>query len=264
MEAKNRTILLILIATVIAVAVFSSFGMNLIPPQTATLASPLPASSSRPHTPPPDQGSVPVPVEVTPDTVQSVIASLSRPEEYYREITVTYAGAATPTVSQVWSSGGWTRTDTARPNGVIQHTLIGEGTIYYWYGGSTAWRSAPADEKSPDLDGPHIPTYEDVLSLDKASITEAGYVERGGVPCLYVAWSGGVPEERQIYYISVETGSLGLLAEAQLCRGEQVLLSMTAVSAQQANWPDGVFLLPDGSAPSDLVSQDRAEGATPE
>lgn len=250
MEGKNRTILVVLTALVIAVAVFSSFGMNLIPPQTATLTrpKPVPSASLEPVESPVGGASLPQ-VEVTPETVQEIVATLTRPERYYREITVTYSGVDTPTVSKVWAEGGWTRTDTTRPNGIVQHTLVGEGMCYYWYQNSRTWLSAPADEKSADLDGPRIPTYEDVLLLDQSTITDAGYVDRDGLDCLFLTWTGETPEEVHTYYISVEPDSLGLLAEAQLQQGGRTVLAMEATAAQQPEIEASTFLLPDGTDP---------------
>ena len=154
MEGKNQTILVVLIAVVIVVAIFSSFGMNLFYNGEAALSDAPPSEMSAP---PIEQGGELTGVSVTPQTVQSVIASLSRPEHYQRTITVTYAGVATPSVSQVLASGGWVRTDTALPTGVVRHTLVGAGSIYVWYGSGPDWTQAPADTGAEDWEGAGIP-----------------------------------------------------------------------------------------------------------
>lgn len=250
MERKNQNILVVLTAIVIAVAVFSSFGMNLVPPHTASISLTTPTPAATPGQSAAAGGEVRDRVAVTPETVQAVVATLSRPESYYRRVSVSYAGVEEPTVSQMWVSGGWTRTDTTSPNGTIRHTLVGEGTIYIWYNDSRVWSSAPADKKSADLEGAHIPTYEDVLELDGAMITDASYpAECGGMSCIYVEWSVEAGGEWGCYYISVEPDSVGLLAGAERYEGEELLLSARADSDNPAAASGSTFLLPDGSDP---------------
>ena len=66
-------------------------------------------------------------VEITPKTVQSAIATLSRPETYRRTVTVeqfwsTGSGSYETTVTV---SGGWTRMDRTMPDGRVRHSIIG-------------------------------------------------------------------------------------------------------------------------------------------
>ena len=84
MERKKRNIVVALIAAIIAVAVLSSFGLGLFAPDTAEIVLPTPAPSPSPG----GESGGAVRVEVTPETVQSVIATLSRPESYGRTVTV--------------------------------------------------------------------------------------------------------------------------------------------------------------------------------
>ena len=64
----------------------------------------------------------------------------------------------------------------------VRHDLVGDGTLYYWYEGSSRWESTPADSLSHDLTQ-RIPTYEIVTELDPDEITHAGYELREGIPC---------------------------------------------------------------------------------
>ena len=241
MERKNRNIMVILIALVIAVAVFSSFAVDFfsatpvitLPPVTAS-AAPTPSSG-------PTASGV-IRVEVTPQTVQNVIATLSRPSSYYREIIVTYTGGGSIHSSQ-WVDGGWTKTDTSLPGGVSRHSVVGEGTVYWWYGSGQSWLSAPADGHSADVDGARIPTYEDVLSLDPADIQEADYQVKDGLECIYVAVGEGTDHSAR-YWVSVESG---LLTAAELTEGGTVVLSMTATAAERPVAEGTVFALPDGT-----------------
>lgn len=250
MEQKKQNVLVLLIALIIVVAVFSSFGMNLIPPKTATLEEMTPPPAATPEQTA-SAGEVGLTrLTVTPETVQDVVATLSRPEAYSRNVLVTYAGATGPISSSVQVSGGRTRADVSYPNGILRHTLIAGDTLYTWYGSGSQWVSGPADERSADLEGPHIPTYEDVLTLDPSSITDAYYpAQSNGEACIYVAWTGEAPGEWGCYYISVEPDSLGLLAQAKLYQGEEEVLSMVAASTGAPEATASTFLLPDGTDP---------------
>ena len=256
MEGKNQTILVVLIAVVIVVAIFSSFGMNLFYNSEAAFSDAPPAQAVSPT---PEQEGELTGVSVTPQNVQSVIATLVRPESYQRTVTVTYAGVDTPTVSQIWVSDGWVRTDTSMPNGMVRHTLVGNGTLYAWYGSSRLWVSAPADSETADLEGAGIPGYEDILEVDQASITQAEYTTYNDMPCIYVAWSGSDGSQRS-YYISVEAGSMGLLVGAEVYQGEVLVLSMTATAAQPPNVSTGMFQLPDGTDPTQAPEATPAQG----
>ena len=254
MEEKNQTVLVVLTAVVIVVAIFSSFGMNLFYNGEVVFSDAPPVEEVSPT---PGQEEELTRVSVTPQTVQSVVATLTRPESYQRTVTVTYAGISTPTVSQVLASGGWVRTDTTLPTGTVRHTLVGEETLYLWYSSSRTWTSAPADTDTEDWEGAGIPAYEGILEIDPAQITEASYTTYNGMSCIYVAWSGQ-DGDRRSYYISVETGSMGLLVGAQVYREETLVLSMTATAAQPPTVTSSTFLLPDGTDPTQ--GQAAAEG----
>lgn len=247
MEGKNQNILVALTAIVIVVAIFSSFGMNIF--SNITMEVPRESGEGAP-TPTPGTGEL-TRVGVTPETVQAVIATLARPERYYRTVTVTYEGVDTATVSQIWARDGWVRTSTTLSSGLVRHTLVGEGTCYTWYGGSSQWSSAPADEFSADLEGAGIPGYEDVLKLDKQSITRAEYTQYQAMNCICVEWEED--GARQTYYISVEAGSLGLLVGAARYEGETAVLSMTASAVQLNPITFPSFQLPDGTDPTSVV-----------
>ena len=88
MGQKNKTVLALLIAVVIVAAVGASSLFNLISPGTPAVVLPAatePGSTEEPGTP---GGDFFTPVEVTPETVQSVIETLSRPSNYARTVTI--------------------------------------------------------------------------------------------------------------------------------------------------------------------------------
>ena len=149
MERNNRNIFIGLIAVVIVVAVFSSFGLSLFAAPTPHIVLPTPTPSGQDEQHRPEQeGSIRV--EVAPDTVQDVIAALDRLESYSRVVTSTLEGSTAAT--SVWVDGGWTRADMPLLTGLTVHTIVGEGQVWRWYDGETQAISWAADDASADYD----------------------------------------------------------------------------------------------------------------
>lgn len=247
MDSKNRLAIAIAITCLIVVAMFASFGRSLflvnIP--SVSLAQLNEDTSEGGDSSAQGQDDQFWQVDVTPETVQSIVASLSRPESYYRELTVEtlWSDGSHSTSVQFWQDGGWSHTRQILPSGAVRHDLTGEDTTYYWYEGSESYRSFPADEYSTDLTQ-HIPTYEDVLDLDKDTITQTGYERRDVWPCVYlqVQVSDTVVER---YWISTDTG---LLVSAEREQNGQLVYRMTAYTQVQTPCPTTAsFALPDGT-----------------
>lgn len=241
MERNNRTLLVVLIAAVVVAAVFASFGLPLFANPTATITLPTPAPGETPGGGEDAQSGV-TRVEVAPNTVQSVIAALSRLESYSRTVTVTMEGAEL--TARVWVDGDWTRTDLTIPQRPTAHTIVGEDTVWRWYDGDSQAVSWSAREGSADVEGQHIPTYEDVLALDKRSITAAGYETKNDFDCVFAEVS--VPElgQTERYWVSADNG---LLVAAETVVGEDVVYSMTAAAPEFPVPASASFALPDGT-----------------
>ncbi len=245
MERRNRNILVVLTGIVIAVAILSSFGLGLFAPDTAKIQLPTPEASQSAG-PTGEDGYVWV--EVTPETVQHVIErTLSRPESYGREVTIQDfwgEGQSGLTRAVVWVDDGWTHTTATLPGGTVRHSIVGDGTFWLWYEGSSRVLSGEADRDSADLEGQRIPTYEDVLELDKADIASAGYEDKEGVACIHVET---VPDSRgyvEDYWISVDSG---LLACAETRLEGQVIYQMSAFTVEQPVPAEAAFSLPNGT-----------------
>jgi len=245
MEDRKRTVLAAVIILVVLAAVLYSFFLNLFAPlprlevadpDASQSVDPLGGESGRPAG---------VVVEVTPQTVQSLIASLERYESYRRTVAVEYLeqGRSLGTVTaQVWADGGWVRTSCALSSGTVEHTIVGEGRLWLWYDEGQAVYSGPAGRETADLTQ-RLPTYEDVLELDKSGITAAGYEERDGQPCVYVEAKTAM-DYTERYWVSVNSG---LLVAAETEKGGEVVYAMSArdvVSPLEET--GGVFALPDG------------------
>lgn len=248
MDDKRRVLVSAAIVCVVLLAVLSSFLPNIFSkPPEVVVADPN-ATASQPSGPEDTSDPHGVVVSVNPRTVQAVIARLERYESYSRSLEVEYfddegrsLGAA---AIQVWAEGGWLRSSAALSTGTVENAIVGDGTLWLWYSGEDALYTGPADRLSADL-LQRIPTYEDVLALDRADITDAGYVERGGVPCVYVESSDPLLGYTERWWVS-ETG--GLLMAAETLKDGVVVYSMTSnevVSPMEQS--SAAFALPDGS-----------------
>ena len=247
MEDRKRIALAAVIIAVVLAAVLYSFSLNLFAPTPELVLADPDASGSVEPSGGPSGGQGGLMVGVSTRTVQSLIASLTRYESYSRGVTVEYydAGQLVGTVSaQVWADGGWIRTDLTLASGRVEHTIVGDGQLWLWYDREEEVWSGPAEGLSADL-VQRLPTYEDVLALDKDSITAAGYVERDGLPCVFVETV--LPELNYVerYWIS-ETSGLLMAAETEK---DGVLIytlsSREVVSPMEQT--AGIFVLPDGT-----------------
>lgn len=246
MEPKNRQFIVAAIIIIIAIAMFASFGRSLFALRTPEVILPSSSSSSSAPSGGTSHSGQYQNVAVTPQTVGEVVATLSRPESYYRELTIETIwedGSSSQTV-QVWTDDGWFHSRQTMPSGVIRHDIVGDETLYYWYEGSGKYNTAPADGFSSDL-AQHIPTYETVVELDPELITNAGYTLRGDLPCVYAEVKLPDATTLERYWVSVDSG---LLVSAELEQEGQIVYRMTAYSPVQSPCPaDGEFTLPDGT-----------------
>ena len=132
MDSRNRKIIVLAIVLLIAGAMVASFGRSLFALNTPGVV--LPDSSAAQGDPsgsgsPSEQYQQ---VSVNPRTAPAVVATLARPDSYYRELTVEtfWAGGSSSVQVQVWADGGWSHSRQVRPSGVIRHDLTGEDTLY--------------------------------------------------------------------------------------------------------------------------------------
>lgn len=254
MERRKRNIIVALIAVIIAVAILSSFGLGIFAPDTAKIVLP----TAEPSASPGGLGNEDlVRVEVTPQTVQSVIATLKRPESYGRTVTIQDiwgegSDAQGTTQAQVWVDGGWTRTDAAWPGGTVRHSIVGDGRFWIWYGDSQEVLTGPSDDTSADLEGQRIPTYETVLDLDSDTIAAAEYQILDNLGCIYVETAADDSGHVERYWVDDDSG---LLVKAEQLKGGQVVYRMTATGLEQPAPSDSSFTLPDGTVLHTVTGQ---------
>ena len=245
MDSRNRTRLALVIALVVVLAVFGSFSISLLSARTSHIELPTPGTQDT-LTPSVSDADVQM-LEVTPQTVQAVIATLDRANSYYRQLSVQtfWPGGSGTTGVQTWADEGFVLVRATLPTGQVRHSIrTPEGTLYYWYGNSSTVLTAPQESLSEDL-AQRIPTYEDVLTLDKQDISDAGYMVYEGHSCIYAETRADAYGYTHRYWIGVDSG---LLVAAQTRKDDQVVYSLNASSTIHTPCPASAnFRLPDGT-----------------
>lgn len=237
MEQKNRTFLVIAIGVTVLAAVFFSIVLPALTGKAPKVLLP----DVNQQTSQAEENYLPV--TVTPETVQSVIASLSRPDSYRSTLTVSlyWDGGSSADQVEIWADGGYVRT-AVTSGGTTQYRLVGDGKLRLWYAGDQTWQETDAHDATADL-AQRIPTYEDVLDLEQSAITAAGYEEKNGAYCIYVAVS--VAEGIQDRYW-IDTSS-GLLCGAETYEEDQKVYEMVQTQFASPLEEGTVFSLPDGT-----------------
>jgi len=248
LDQKNRALFSLAIILLIFVALLVSFGRTIFRTQTPEVVLPnieavQPGDNQTPGSSGTEQEQT---VSVTPQTVQSVIATLERTDSYYREVLIEqfWTGGFSAVTVQTWVDHGWTRSRQQLPSGVWRSDIVGPETAWYWYDGTDRYQSLPADERSADLSS-RQPTYETVLDLDPDSITAAGYTTYESFPCIYLCAADEEHAVTQEFWVSVDSG---LLLCAEMRQDDAILYRMSASGAMQSPCPAAAsFQLPDGT-----------------
>lgn len=195
----------------------------------------------------PASGSGVTVVEITPQTVQAAIASLSRPENYGRSVTLEYLWPGGGGTLELYTivRGPWTRVDRGLPDGTTRISVTNGEDTYIWYGYDSGAEVAalPAGSFSADAEQ-SIPTYEDILDLPAREIALADYRPLDALTCIYVETapdSGGYATR---YWVSVENG---LLVQAERLLGEDTVYRMTSLYVDETEYDASRFTLPDGT-----------------
>jgi len=193
-------------------------------------------------------------IEITPDNVQNVIATLERASAYSRTINQT----------RYWSSGTgsatseadiWVTPDALRIIWADGENMILTETAYHiWFDDRphqsrpiTAGLGTSLEQILDEFQG--IPSYETVLELDPSQIIEAGYVLKniGGIYeyCIYLVFEGGSLGYTDRYYISL---SSGLLIAMLTLDGDVPVFRMETLRLTLETPPADMFTLPDGTS----------------
>lgn len=196
------------VAAMAIIAVAAIFVMTAGKTHTPSVILPTAAPVFTPTTPGEggdDSGYIPL--EVTAETVQAVMATLSRAENYHRVLVVTtyYSGGSSSSQHSVWAKGSSLRIVSVS-GGITKNTLILGDELWIWYDNpARSFHGRVSD--SPDV-FQGIPTYEDFLTLDAGSVLDAGYTQYAGEPCVWASYQDGPFNYTHTVYVSVATGLL--------------------------------------------------------
>ena len=194
-------------------------------------------------------------VEITPDTVQAAISSLSRPESYGRSVTVEYLWPGGGGTHELYTivRGPWTRVDRGLPDGTTRISITNGEETHIWYGYDSGAETVtlPAGEFSADVEQ-SIPTYEDILDLPVEEIALADYRPLDALTCIYVETAADSAGYATRYWVSVENG---LLVQAERLLGEDAVYRMTSLYVDETEYDASRFTLPDGTV---LLEEDEA------
>lgn len=239
---KRRGLLYILIFLTVAVLVLLVFFLS----PSASVDTPaivLPDTSVNPvsetDSVPENEGRV---IAVTPGTVQAAISTLSRAGSYSRTITVEsfWSGGSSSRTIGVWVNGSDAKFLISNGH-TVKNVLISGDELWIWYSDSPDVYIGPASDSAAD-EYQGLLTYEDILNLDPASITDAGYTEYSGERCIYVEYSDGVLGYVSHIWVSVDTG---LLMGSQTMDGDTLIYRMSSSTPDISTPDESVFQRPD-------------------
>lgn len=200
--------------------------------------APLPSESVRPETSPDGEKTV----DVTPETVQAAIATLTRADSYSRTVRVE---TFWPGGSSVTETDVWVRASSARlliSGGKSEKNVLIRGDeLWIWYSDSADIYRGPADGAAAD-EYQMLLTYEGILDLPVSAMTDAGYTEYSGEKCIYAEFVSGELGYTYSCWVSIDTG---LLMGAYVCDTDGTLIYSMTSSRPDISTPDeSIFAVP--------------------
>lgn len=184
-------------------------------------------------------------VEITPDNIQAVIASLSRAETYTATVTsrLYYADTSGTTTCRQSAKNGAYRTDYLDEGGNVIYTeLLWDGVSYTWRRGAETYSQGNQGAFTTDQSA-MLPTYETVCELPREQITGGALVQEGDELLLTVDTAQG--DQVGVYKISARTGLLCAASFSE--NGKMTRAVEVTVSAEQPD--DALFVLPGAAEP---------------
>lgn len=189
-------------------------------------------------------------VEATRDTIQAIISTLSRPDQYSRDVMIEnfWKDGHTEYSISVAVADGVTSIRALSPVGVEKRIIVASDTLYIWYKGDTAPYigdiGSLGDDRRTSDEWQMLITYEDVIKFDKNDITDAGCEEYDGKQCVYAVCRSPFLGYTRKYFISLD---LGLLVGAQEYDETGALVYSMTAGEYTSEVDPSLFILPDGT-----------------
>jgi len=240
MKITNKKLIyglcIFLVLLIIALVGFRFWGSSVNTP-SISIPSPSPDSSGA------GAGDSANRLEVGTDTVQELLATLEPLDVYcrgYQLFTYWEGGEAEARIS-VWKDGDRFRVLHSQ-NNVGRNTMLLDGQIYYWYEGSKQLFTVPVSDDGDALldDYARLITLDELMSLPKEEILDAGYEEKCGENCIFVEYKSG--EDRLCrLYVSVDKG---LLIAGEITEGGKAIYLLESVFTDGKAPGEEIFKLP--------------------
>ena len=181
--------------------------------------------------------------DITPDTVQAAISTLSRAQSYSRTVTVKYywPGGESSTELYSWVDGERTRIR-IQLDADSENILVDGNTLYIWYDSIPAEvYSGPVTDSLEADQWLRCLSYEDLLELPATDIFTAAYELYNGESCIYVEYNSGELGYTNHIYVSASTG---LLMRAETYDSTGLIYSMESGAVELSTPQEGVFIPP--------------------
>lgn len=236
---KKSAIAIALVALVALVVLYALFWRE-TSEQTTVVALP---SSEPAETEPVESGAAEGFADISADTVQAALRSLSRPASYSRAVTVSYFwdGGQSSTELYSWVDGD--RTKIRIPLDTDYENILVDGsTLYIWYDSVPAASYSGPAGSSLESDGwLRCLSYEDLLELPPTDIFAASYEQYNSESCIYVEYNSGELGYTNCIYVSSSTG---LLMYAETYDSTGLIYRMDSGPVDLSTPQEGVFIPP--------------------
>ena len=184
-------------------------------------------------------------VEITPQTVKTVLGTLARADSFSRTYTIKtfWNGGESESTLNYWQKGDSIRLSVSQ-NGTTQNILVLGNELYVWYDGASGVFRSKLSESSVSREVDRfssLVTYEEIMNTPQEDIIEASYVEQSGKPCILVKYKSGELNYVNQVCISIDSG---LLVFAKKYDGDNQISSMESVSTELSTPSDDLFKLP--------------------
>jgi len=240
MKITNKKLIyglcIVLVLLIIGVIGFRFWGNNVNTP-SISIPSPSPDLSGD------GAGESTNRLEVSPDTVQELLATLEPIDVYCRgfQLFTYWEGGEAEARISVWRDGDRFRVLHSQ-NNVGRNTMLMDGQLHYWYEGSEQVFTVPVSGGVEDLldDYARLISLDELMSLPKEDILDAGYEEKCGENCIFVEYRSGDDRICRLF-ISVEKG---LLIAGEITEGGKPIYLLESVFTDEKEPGDEIFKLP--------------------
>ena len=184
-------------------------------------------------------------IEVSTETVKSVLGTLARAGSFSRVYTVkTYYDGKESAQTLNYSQSGDKMKLSITKGGSVKNILVLGNDLYIWYDGSYGVFRSKLSEGTVARDVDMfsgLVTYEDIKDVPQENIVAATYAEQSGQPCIYVEYKNGELGYTYQVYIAIDSG---LLYSMKTLDGDKAVFTMDSVNTDLSTPTDSTFKIP--------------------